>query len=436
MKLLGSWLFELRWLALLIPLAASVGWLVGYPFLAVALVVALQSAVWLFQLLRLRRWLEDPTQMPPEAGGIWGDVYDHLYRAQRVNRERFAELQSSVDYLRESFAAMRDGVVMVDKGAAIEWSNHSAQRLLGLQYPRDRGQALLNLVRIPEFHRYFLGGQYQEPLQIQAQGDEPRTLQFEVTPFGNGNRLVFARDVTKVAQLEQMRRDFVGNVSHELRTPLTVIKGYLETILANAHKLDSRFQRPLEQMGQQAQRMETLLRDLLWLSRIESVRHTKKVERVNVAALLQELEDEMHTSHPDRTLNVELETEVGIPGDYRELHSAISNLVLNALKYSEPSTPVTIRWRQERGSAVLSVIDQGIGVAEAHIPRLTERFYRVDESRSSRTGGTGLGLAIVKHVAAAHQAELRIESRVGQGSTFSLVFPLAQVAEPVADARL
>ena len=193
------------------------------------------------------------------------------------------------------------------------------------------------------------------------------------------------RDVTKVAQLEQMRRDFVGNVSHELRTPLTVIKGYLETILANAHKLDSRFQRPLEQMGQQAQRMETLLRDLLWLSRIESVRHTKKVERVNVAALLQELEDEMHTSHPDRTLNVELETEVGIPGDYRELHSAISNLVLNALKYSEPSTPVTIRWRQERGSAVLSVIDQGIGVAEAHIPRLTERFYRVDESRSSRT---------------------------------------------------
>lgn len=426
MRLPGSWLLEVQRLGLVIIAGGAVGWLFGHPFLGMALVMLTQVAYWLYQLLRIHRWLDDPEQSPPEGLGIWGEVYDQIYHLQRRNRESYARLQSTVDYLQDSFAAMRDGVVMVDEDGAIEWSNAAAQHLLGLQYPRDRGQSLLNLVRIPEFHRYILAGEFSEPLQLRVSGEAPQVLQIEVTPFGDGDRLVFVRDITKMARLEQMRRDFVGNVSHELRTPLTVIKGYIDTILANSDNLDARFVRPLEQMDQQAQRMENLLKDLLWLSRIEGVRNRAKQERVDVVALLEELEDELQTSHPERRLELQLDTHQTVQGDYRELHSAVSNLVLNAFKYSPDETLVTVSWRQRGERCELSVRDRGIGIPESHIPRVTERFYRVDDSRSSRSGGTGLGLAIVKHVAAAHRAELKIDSAAGQGSTFTLVFPLPE----------
>nr|WP_241263388.1 phosphate regulon sensor histidine kinase PhoR [Parahaliea mediterranea] len=430
----GSWLLEVQRLGLLILAGAAIGWLFDRPFVGVALVTVVYAAHWLHQLLRIRRWLEDPEQSPPEGLGIWGEVYDQIYHLQRRNREGYARLQSMVDYLQDSFAAMRDGVVMVDEGGAIEWSNAAAQHLLGLQYPRDRGQSLLNLVRIPEFHKYFLAGQYAEPLQLRLSGETQQVLQCEVTPFGAGDRLVFVRDITKMARLEQMRRDFVGNVSHELRTPLTVIKGYLDTILANSDQLDRRFVRPLQQMEQQAGRMENLLKDLLWLSRIESVRSQDKYEMVDMVALLEELADELQTSHPGRRLEIQLETRDRIKGDYRELHSAISNLVLNAFKYSDDDSLVTVSWRRRGEHCLLSVQDRGIGIAENHIPRITERFYRVDDSRSSQTGGTGLGLAIVKHVAAAHRAELSVDSKPGVGSTFSLAFP-ASGMESRPDSR-
>ena len=230
------------------------------------------------------------------------------------------------------------------------------------------------------------------------------------------------RDVTDRVRLEQMRRDFVGNVSHELRTPLTVIKGYIDTILGMGADLDPRFTRPLEQMDQQAERMENLLKDLLWLSRIESVRSEAKTGQVDVAALLKELREDISKGFPGRDIELQCDTSETVRGDFRELHSAISNLVINALKYSEADDKVVVRWSREGDELRLSVRDEGMGIDPAHIPRLTERFYRVDDSRSSRTGGTGLGLAIVKHVAAAHDAELRIESRLGEGSTFTLVF--------------
>ncbi|WP_116365080.1 phosphate regulon sensor histidine kinase PhoR [Parahaliea mediterranea] len=422
MRVPGGWLLELQRLGLLIVAGGGIGWLFGRPWLGVSLALVAVTIYWLRQLLMIHRWLQDPEQQAPEGMGIWGEVFDEIHHLQRRNRENYARLQSTVEYLQDSFAAMRDGVVMVTKGGAIEWSNTAAQHMLGLQFPRDRGQALLNLLRIPAFHKYFLAENYSEPLQLELGGDKRRICQIEVTPFGAGDRLVFVRDITKMAQLEQMRRDFVGNVSHELRTPLTVIKGYLETILANASQLEPRYVRPLQQMDQQAQRMENLLKDLLWLSRIESVESQPKHERLDVAALLQELQDEMQTSHPGRQLNLQLDSNGQVLGDYRELHSAISNLVINAFKYSAEEQPVTVRWQAKEGGLALSVEDRGIGIAESHLPRLTERFYRVDDSRSSQTGGTGLGLAIVKHVAASHQARLEIASRPGQGSTFTLLF--------------
>ncbi len=222
-----------------------------------------------------------------------------------------------------------------------------------------------------------------------------------------------------------MRRDFVGNVSHELRTPLTVIKGYLDVLAARPDTEALKLDRPVEQMLQQADRMESLLKDLLWLSRIESVRSEEKTAEVNVPALLQEIADELNNSYPGR-IHLDVSSDASIVGDYRELHSAVTNLVLNALKYSDEGDPVTIHWSESDDEHLLEVKDRGIGIDTLHLPRVTERFYRVDESRSSHSGGTGLGLAIVKHVAAAHRAELRIDSELGKGSCFSLVFPVSE----------
>lgn len=418
-----TWLVELRRLVLLVLLALALGWPLGYPFQVLSGLLLLLLLRWLVQLKRLRAWLDSPDVEPPEARGIWGDFYDRLYSLRRESREQQTLLQSRLDYLQDSLSSMQDAAVMVSASGAIEWCNSAAQKLLGLRFPKDRGQALLNLVRLPEFHRYFLAEDYSLPLQVRLGSEREQYLQFSISRFGNNDRLVFARDVTREARLENMRRDFVGNVSHELRTPLTVIKGYLETLLGQPEQVPDRLQRPLGQMAQQAERMEALLRDLLWLTRIESVQPRERREAVNVAQLLRELQSELATSHPQRRVVFRIESEAMVPGDLRELHSAISNLVLNAIKYSADDSCVTVTWAEETGGLRLSVEDQGVGIEASHIPRLTERFYRVDDSRSSRTGGTGLGLAIVKHVAANHQAQLQIESRPGKGSTFSLWFP-------------
>lgn len=418
-----TWLVELRRLVLLVLLALALGWPLGYPFQVLSGLLLLLLLRWLVQLKRLRAWLDSPDVEPPEARGIWGDFYDRLYSLRRESREQQTLLQSRLDYLQDSLSSMQDAAVMVSASGAIEWCNSAAQKLLGLRFPKDRGQALLNLVRLPEFHRYFLAEDYSLPLQVRLGSEREQYLQFSISRFGNNDRLVFARDVTREARLENMRRDFVGNVSHELRTPLTVIKGYLETLLGQPEQVPERLQRPLGQMAQQAERMEALLRDLLWLTRIESVQPRERRESVNVGQLLRELQSELATSHPQRRVEFRVETEASVPGDLRELHSAISNLVLNAIKYSPDDSCVTVTWAEEPNGLRLSVQDQGVGIEASHIPRLTERFYRVDDSRSSRTGGTGLGLAIVKHVAANHQAQLQIESRPGKGSTFSLWFP-------------
>lgn len=407
---------------LLVLAAATLGLLLGYPFELVSLALGGLLVVWIYQLSRIDHWLKNTEVDPPEAYGIWGGIFDQIYKLQRENKESRSRLQSTVAYLQDSFTSMRDSVVMVDKDGIIQWSNTAAEKVLGLRYPADRGQALLNLMRAPEFTRYFLSGDYSEALKFYLIGDEGLHLQVEITRFGEGDRLIFIRDVTEVTRLEQTRSDFVANVSHELRTPLTVITGYLESMLPDGD-LSPRYGKAMLQMSQQAARMENLLKDLLWLSRIENVEDEVKEDRVDVRGLLEGLRDELSVSHGDNTIELQLESEQKILGDYQELHSAVSNLVLNAIKYSTQSDVIRISWKREGPRYVLAVRDHGIGIDSAHLPRLTERFYRVDESRSLATGGTGLGLAIVKHVAAAHKAELRIESVLGVGSNFSLIFP-------------
>lgn len=419
-----SWFAAAGRILLALALAAGLGSIYGFPRETVIAVLLGLVGFWLYQMKRVEKWVNEPNEAPPEAYGVWGKLLGRLYLHQRNNLEAQERLQSTVEYLQDSFAAMRDGVVMVDEHGAITWMNQAVKPLLGLRYPEDKGQTLTNLVRVPEFNRYFVARDYTKPLQYLAFGLNGKShLRVEITRFGQGERLLFIRDVSSTVRMEQIRRDFVANVSHELRTPLTVISGYLSTFLENTQELPPRYVKPLQQMGQQAQRMENMLKDLLWLSRIESDTREEERELLDMRGLLQELRDELAEAYPGCNIVLNLASEEKIYGDYRQIYSAVSNLAINAIKYSAPGSPVTISWQSQEGKCVLQVRDRGIGIDSSHIPRLTERFYRVDDSRNSETGGTGLGLAIVKHVAAANGAQLKIESTLGEGSTFTLVFP-------------
>jgi two-component system phosphate regulon sensor histidine kinase PhoR len=419
-----SWIREAGRILFVLALAAGLGSIYGYAREAVILVLLVLVGVSLYQMNRVQTWLNSPDKTPPTAYDIWGVLLGRIYSHQKASEEAQAQLQSTVEYLQDSFAAMREGVVMVDEHGAIKWMNQAVEPLLGLRYPDDTGQTLTNLVREPEFIRYFLARDYSKPLQYPTVGDNQKThLRVEITRFGKSERLLFIRDVSNSVRTEQVRRDFVANVSHELRTPLTVISGYLSTFLDSSQELPARYVKPLQQMSQQAQRMENMLKDLLWLSRIESATREDERELLDMRGLLQELRDELAEAYPESNIVLDLAIDHKVHGDYRQIHSAISNLAINAIKYSRHGSPVTISWKSLDGKCALQVRDWGIGIASTHIPRLTERFYRVDDSRNSETGGTGLGLAIVKHVAVAHGAQLRIESKLGEGSAFTLIFP-------------
>jgi two-component system phosphate regulon sensor histidine kinase PhoR len=419
-----SWFAAFFRILILIALAGALGAFYGLAVEAVVMTLLLVVGFWIYQMQRVQSWLSDPGEAPPDSYGIWGELLTRIYTLQRHHMEAQAKLQSTVEYLQDSFAAIRDGVVMIDEQGKITWFNRAAEPLLGLRNEVDRGQTLTNLVREPEFNAYFLSGEYSEPLQYQVAGAaEQKFIRAEITYFGEGDRVLFIRDISDAVRLEQMRRDFVANVSHELRTPLTVISGYLGTFVDSGSSFPDRYQNAIHQMTQQAQRMEDLLRDLLWLSRIEAEKRNEPLEVVDIGGLFEELRDELRESCPDSRVELDIESETRVKGNYQKLYSAVSNLAMNAIKYGTCDSPMTMSWRVEGTTGYLGVRDRGIGIDPVHIPRLTERFYRVDDSRNTATGGTGLGLAIVKHVAAAHDAQLQIESELGEGSTFTLVFP-------------
>ena len=417
-----TWLKEIHRALLLVTIFLVVGWLLKHPIVGLALGCAIVTLYWGYHLRLIQDWLENPEAIPPKTIGLWGLILSDIQSLQRRNREVQSRLKSALDYLQEALASMRDASIIVDNHGNIAWANDSANFLLGIHFPSDRGQPLLNLIRFSQFQQYFEAEDYSSPLRIVPIGESGRCLQFEISHFGVGDRLIFVHDVTETFKLEQIRRDFVGNVSHELRTPLTVIKGYIDTLQGVKAFENPKFQRPLEQMNEQADRMENLLRDLLWLSRIETLETQRKSELVDIAKLVQESTNELRTGYAERTIELALKCDRSVFGDRLELHSAFSNLIVNALKYS--NDVVNVHWFERDGQGIFAVRDRGAGIAPQHIPRLTERFYRIDKSRSQRIGGTGLGLAIVKHVATAHQAELKIDSTVGEGCTFSLVFPL------------
>ena len=389
--------------------------------LSLLLAVSVLAASWGWQLVRVYRWFAHPEDLPPIGGaGVRGILHD-VYVLRSRQPQNAPVSQRSQPYLKESLASMRDAALIIDGPGNLVWCNDAAEYLLGIRFGEEEGRPLSKILPGKSLKKYLREANFQKPLRVKPGPDPEFCLQFEFSRFGANDRLVFVKDVTEQDKLERMRRDFVGNVSHELRTPLTVIKGYIETLQSLNSEYDTRLQKSLGSMGVQAVRMESLITDLLWLSRIESVEGERKDDQLDMVDLLTHLCDELMPAWPDRKIELVTASELCVLGSAAELRSAISNLIVNALKYSE--APVKVTWANTVVGPELLVEDQGPGIDAKHIPRLTERFYRVDKSRSQATGGTGLGLAIVKHVAVSHDAKLFIDSEVGRGSTFRLVFP-------------
>lgn len=421
----------IRRLLLLVSVCLLLGLITGE--YAWALVIGLAGYLgWhLQQLLRLHKWLRtrQGDEAPPDGYGLWGEVFDSIYHLQRRDQKVRGRLQAVIDRVQESTAALKDAVIMLDRDGNLEWWNIAAEKLLGLKTPQDSGQQITNLVRDPRFIEYFENHNYIEPLELPSPVSDRLRLQFHITQYGNREHLMLVRDITRLFQLEQMRKDFVANVSHELRTPLTVISGYLETLLDNVEDVNPRWLRALQQMQQQGGRMQNLLNDLLLLAKLEATDYPSDNQPVAVDLLLLSIKNDAQALSGERHHRISLEADphLKLKGSETELRSAFSNLVFNAVKYTPDEGSIQIRWWGDEQGAHLSVLDSGLGIEAKHLPRLTERFYRVDSSRASNTGGTGLGLAIVKHVLLRHRARLDITSTLGKGSTFTCHFPTLQM---------
>lgn len=417
---------EFRRIVLIVIIALAI----GLPLDCPGLTLFVGSLVYIYlsykQMARLQHWLEHTDLAPPESDGLWGSVFDNIYQLQRRQRLEKEELQAVIKRIQEITSALRDGVIILDYRGHLDFWNPAAHRMLALN-TKDQGQSVINFIRHPKFVSYFEEQNYAEPIDLPSPRFPSKQLQFQITPFGKSERLIVVRDITQLHNLEKIRQDFVANVSHELRTPLTVINGYVETLADN--NTTPSWNKPLQQMLQQAKRMSLLINDLLVLSKLETTEAGYNQKLINIEQLLSVIKSEAEVlskeKHQALTLICNNTTKpLVMQGNEKELHSAFSNLVTNAIKYTQAEGKISILLWQDKNHFYVSVSDNGPGIEAKHLPRLTERFYRVDASRNSGTGGTGLGLAIVKHVLIRHDAELKITSEVGKGSVFMCVFPL------------
>ncbi len=425
----STWWVELRRLLLVLAASAIIGALAGALTAALAAGLGLLAGWHIWQLQRLRRWLTHSRRAhPPETSGVWGDIYDQFYHLQRRNRQRKQRLAAIVREFQQSTAAMPDGTVVLAPDGTILWFNSAAQDLLRLRSPDDLGQRIINLIRHPQFGEYLSRGLFQDPLELDSPYENGVRLSLQVIPYGREQRLLLVRDVTRLYRLERIRRDFVANASHELRTPLTVIAGYLQSMSEDDDPALKPWRAPVEAMATQAARMQGIVQDMLMLSRLDDQPQPGVEETVDIAELVSMVcRDSKAIAESGLKLACETDHTLGLHGCRSELHSLLANLVANAVKYTPGDGDVAIRWYRQDTQACLEVSDTGIGIDARHIPRLTERFYRVDEGRAREQGGTGLGLAIVKHVLQRHGGELEIESQPGKGSVFRCRFPASRV---------
>lgn len=419
----SAWIRTLTRLALVLAAALLLGVLLGQVWPALTL-SALGMVAWHYWKLRnvLLRLTAHKRLTPPEGEGVWNELDRLLYRSQDDTRSRKRRLVEMLRAYRAAAAALPDAVVVVERNRQrVQWFNEAATPLLGLQYPRDNDAPLGECLQPLPIARWLASGRHAEPLlDVPSPVDPDLRLSLRLIPYSDTLWLLVARDVSKLMRLEQMRRDFVANVSHELRTPLTVIHGYLEMLEPEEQPAWAPM---LAEMQLQSQRMTQLVEDLLTLSRLEA-QEAVDDEIVSMASMLARLKREAEAlSQRRHVITIEDVADLDLLGSTRELHSAFSNLFANAVRYTPTGGSISVRFAgNDEDGATLSVRDTGYGIPTAHLPRITERFYRVSTSRSRESGGTGLGLAIVKHVLQLHNARLSIDSEIGRGSTFSCRF--------------
>ena len=430
---MSPWSREFWRLMLLLGVTGGSAGLGGQPAWGLCLGLALFLAWHLWQLRRLELWLAGRSKRPDDdRQDIWAEVATQVLRIKRRSQKRKRRLSLILKQFLRSTAALPDGTVVLSADSRIVWFNQAAQRLLGLRLPQDNGQWVANLIRTPAFIRYLDGGDYDEAVEIQSPHVPEHMLALQIFPYGGDQRLLVIRDVTRERHLDRVRKDFVANASHELRTPLTVLSGYVETLLGEARGELTSWSVPLAAMREQTVRMEQLLADLLLLSRLDESPRAMALRSVDMAALLRRChaEAERLATAQGITLRANIVDPLLVRGVEGELRSVFDNLLSNAIKYTAAGGEVRLEAGMADGELKVVVADTGIGIAPEHLPRLTERFYRVDSGRAREQGGTGLGLAIVKHALQRHDARLTIESRLGIGSRFICHFPGDRVLSP------
>lgn len=413
-------------------------WLVGLAFGRVALAFAVVLALYLFiqiwNLLRLDRWLRRRRmEMPPDVNGPWGEVVaiiDRLYRRKQYHKTQVTGLMRE---FRRLTSAMPEGAVLLGPGHEILWFNRRAAEWLDLHRKRDFGIRIENLVRHPGFIEHLKSGRPAEGVVVHEPGENGRWLSFTIVRTGGEQRqLLIVRDVSREMRIESMRKDFVANASHELRSPLTVICGYLDA-LADDQKLDPAWNSPVLEMRRQADRMGDIINSLLELSKLESGERRQPEQPLDIGGMLALLRREVTSLEHRPRVALQVDSKDWLLGAESEIHSVLSNLLSNAVKYTPADGEIELRWWTDRNGAHVAVRDTGMGIAPEHIPRLTERFYRVDSGRSRDLGGSGLGLAIVKHALQRHEGSLSVESVEGRGSTFTCHLPAYRIV-PRPDA--
>lgn len=437
-------MLDIRWKAGLFICALSAIclflWLIssatiGLLVFAIGLLLYLTSHI--LWLSKLYAWLKKPALSEiPEGSGVWEDVFTALLQYERSNNANQTELNSALERFSLATSAMPDGLVILSASNEIEWCTPHAETQLGLKLSTDKNLPIVNLLRDSHFIAYLYSETYDEPFKLKSWRNPELILEIQLIPFANNQKLLISRDMTQLEKVDAMRRDFIANVSHELRTPLTVVGGFLETLSDMQGAVPDALKTYFSMMQEQTGRMRRIIEDLLTLSSIESNTKEPDDTEIDMANLLKTIQSDakglsqglnQNLSKTKHKIHLDADSTLNLSGSHDELHSAFSNLVSNAIRYTPKGGDIFIAWKLTDAQPVFSVRDTGIGIEQQHIDRLTERFYRVDRGRSRETGGTGLGLSIVKHILIRHQAKLEISSEIGAGSTFSVVFPKARI---------
>lgn len=424
---------ELRWvigkqlslLGILLLLSFIVGYISG--FIAPVMVITLLLFIFwhVRQYIKLYLWLRSSKkESVPEGAGPWYPISEELFKWRKKSRKTRKKLLSVINEFRMSTEALADAVVILDHSENIIWSNKASLELLGISRNRDRSNKITHLIRTPKFVEFLEKGDFNKQLTFVSPVNSEITLSLQITSYLKGQKLLVCRNISELHKLEIVRQDFVSNVSHELRTPLTVISGYLEVLSSMSEIKPEQSQKMLSEMTIQSHRMKDIVNELLYLARLEQGLKEKTDSPLEMPVLLAQIKQEAEalSGNKNHIIHLEMECDKGLLASFQDIYKVFSNLVFNAVRYTPANGSINISWICNKDSAIFSVTDTGVGIASEDIPRLTERFYRVDRGRARDMGGTGLGLAIVKHTLERYQAKLDIKSVLDEGSTFSCHF--------------